>query len=43
VDAKGVLLFIDKKVRPETAGTDMLERLRELNFPKRVPAAKTGP
>ena len=43
VDAEGILRFIDKKVRPETAGTDMRARLRELNFPKRPPAAKTEP
>jgi len=42
VDAEGILQFIDKDVAPETAGSDMLEHLKELKFPRRETAPNPG-
>jgi peroxiredoxin Q/BCP len=34
VDADGILRAIDQEVAPETAGVDMVRKLRVLGFPK---------
>jgi peroxiredoxin Q/BCP len=36
IDVEGRIRAIDKDVSPETAGADMVGRLAELDFPKRV-------
>jgi len=36
VDAEGILRAIDKNVHPETAGADIVQKLRQLGFPRRM-------
>jgi peroxiredoxin Q/BCP len=43
IDAEGILRAIDKDVRPETAGVDIVEKLRALGFPRRVSRATNAP
>jgi peroxiredoxin Q/BCP len=42
IDAAGVLREIDKQVEPATAGVDMLGKLRDLGFPKRLSTSDVG-
>jgi len=35
IDAEGILRAIDKDVAPETAGADIVGKLRALDFPRR--------
>lgn len=38
IDGAGILRAIDKEVRPETAGADIVKKLGELGFPRRESA-----
>lgn len=40
IDAEGILRAIDKEVHPETAGADIIGKLRELGFPRRMTSAE---
>ncbi len=42
IDAAGVLRYVDKDVDPATAGQDIVERLEQLGFPKRVSSEPTS-
>jgi peroxiredoxin Q/BCP len=42
VDSAGILRAIDKQVEPATAGTDIVKKLQELDFPRRSPATDAG-
>ncbi len=42
-DAKGILRAIDKSVRPATAGADIVAKLEELGFPRRMTSAPPAP
>ncbi len=35
IDRDGVVVHIDREVKPATAGQDLVQRLQELNFPRR--------
>ena len=43
IDSAGILRAIDKQVKPETAGADIVRKLQELDFPRRVPVTDVGP
>jgi peroxiredoxin Q/BCP len=43
IDSGGILRAIDKQVDPATAGADIVNKLQELNFPRRVPAMDVSP
>lgn len=43
IDSAGILRAIDKQVKPETAGADIVRKLQELDFPRRVPVTDAGP
>ena len=43
IDDAGILRAIDKQVEPATAGTDIVKKLEELDFPRRTPATDAGP
>ncbi len=43
IDAKGILRAIDKSVRPATAGADIVAKLEELGFPRRMTSAPPAP
>ena len=40
IDAEGILRAIDKNVHPETAGADIVSKLRELGFARRQTIAE---
>jgi peroxiredoxin len=40
IDSEGVIRFIDKDVRVESAGQDIAAKLAELGFPRNAPEAK---
>ena len=40
IDPAGILRAIDKHVRPETAGEDIVRKLGELGFPRRISSAE---
>lgn len=43
IDAEGLLRAIDQEVKPETAGADIVRKLRELNFPRRATTGESVP
>jgi peroxiredoxin len=40
IDSDGVIRFIDKDVRVESAGQDIAAKLSELGFPRKTPESK---
>ena len=40
IDSEGVIRYIDKDVRVESAGQDIAAKLAELGFPRRSPESK---
>jgi peroxiredoxin Q/BCP len=43
IDSAGILRAVDKQVQPATAGADIVEKLRELDFPRSAPATNASP